>query len=90
MPNIKKVAVIGSSGAIGNSICKKLINDDSVEEVYKFSRVIKNEDTDKIKNIEIDSFRKSEKRIKKNEKNDEEAVKEILDIFPGSKIDNQE
>ena len=50
----KKVAVVGSSGAIGNSICKKLINDDSVEEVYKFSRVIKNEDTDKIKNIEID------------------------------------
>ena len=50
----KKVAVIGSSGAIGNSICKKLINDDSVEEVYKFSRVIKSEDTDKIKNIEID------------------------------------
>ena len=53
----KKVAVIGSSGAIGNSICKKLINDDSVEEVYKFSRVIKNEDTDKIKNIiEINDF----------------------------------
>ena len=50
----KKVAVIGSSGAIGNSICKKLINDDAVEEVYKFSRVIKNEDTDKIKNIDID------------------------------------
>lgn len=50
----KKVAVIGSSGAIGNSICEKLINDDSVEEVYKLSRVIKNEDTDKVKNIEID------------------------------------
>ena len=49
----KKVAVIGSSGAIGNSICENLIDDDSVEEVYKFSRVIKSEDTDKIKNIEI-------------------------------------
>ena len=50
----KKVAVIGSSGAIGNSICKKLINDELVEEVYKFSRVINNEDSDKVKNIEID------------------------------------
>ena len=50
----KKVAVIGSSGAIGNSICENLIDDDSVEEVYKFSRVIKGDDTDKIKNFEID------------------------------------
>ena len=50
----KKVAVIGSNGAIGNSICQNLIDDDSVEEVYKFSRVIKSEDTEKIKNIEID------------------------------------
>ena len=50
----KRVAVIGSNGAIGNSICQNLIDDDSVEEVYKFSRVIKSEDTDKIKNIEID------------------------------------
>ena len=52
----KKVAVIGSSGAIGNSICKKLINDDSVEEVYKLSRVIKNEDTDKIKKIILTKY----------------------------------
>lgn len=50
----RKVAVIGSNGAIGNSICENLIDDDSVEEVYKFSRVIKNEDSYKIKNIEID------------------------------------
>ena len=50
----KRVAVIGSNGAIGNSICQNLIDDDSVEEVYKFSRVIKSEDTEKIKNIEID------------------------------------
>ena len=52
----KRVAVIGSNGAIGNSICENLIDDDSVEEVYKFSRVIKSEDTDKIKNIEIGEF----------------------------------
>ena len=46
------------------------------------------------KNEEIKAFegvisRKTEDHTKQNEKNDEEAVKEILDIFPGSKIDSQ-
>ena len=32
----KIVAVIGSSGAIGNAISNRLLEDDSVETIYKF------------------------------------------------------
>ncbi len=45
---------------------------------------------EEIKTVEDDSVRRSESSTEQNEKNDEEAVKEILDIFPGSKIDSQE
>ena len=50
----KTVAIIGSSGAIGNSISEKLIKDDSVKLIYKFSRTSGSDDTDKVKNIQID------------------------------------
>ena len=50
----KTVAVIGSNGAIGNSISEILIKDDSVQVVYKFSRILNNENSDKVKNIQID------------------------------------
>ncbi len=54
-----------------------------------------NESSFKLKNNQVENFEhnslsKSENHTKKNEKKDEEAIKEILDIFPGSKIDNQE
>ena len=67
----KKVAVIGSSGAIGNSICENLIDDESVEELYKFSRIIKNKDTDKIKNVEINI-------------EDEESIKNCVEKLPSN------
>ena len=50
----KIVAIIGSNGAIGNSISENLINDESVKFVYRFSRSLENEDTDKVKYIQID------------------------------------
>tara|TARA_B100000965_G_scaffold374676_1_gene366158 strand:- start:29 stop:751 length:723 start_codon:yes stop_codon:yes gene_type:complete len=50
----KTVAIIGSSGAIGNSISENLIKDDSVKLIYKFSRTSGSDDTDKVKNIQID------------------------------------
>ena len=36
----KNVAVIGASGAIGNAVSKILLDDESVESVYTFSRSI--------------------------------------------------
>ena len=51
---MKNVAIIGSSGAIGNSISKILSRDVSVEMVYNFSRSGVKEDTKKEKNIFID------------------------------------
>jgi saccharopine dehydrogenase-like NADP-dependent oxidoreductase len=50
----KIVAVIGSNGAIGNSISENLLKDDLVDCIYKFSRKINDKDTDKVKNIVID------------------------------------
>ena len=44
---MKNVAIIGSSGAIGNSISKILSRDVSVETVYNFSRSGVKEDTKK-------------------------------------------
>ena len=51
---IKNVAVIGSSGAIGNSISKLLKSEISVESVYNFSRSDISESSEKEKNIYID------------------------------------
>lgn len=51
---IKNVAIIGSSGAIGNSISKLLKSEISVESVYNFSRTAISESSEKEKNIYID------------------------------------
>ena len=49
-----------------------------------------NSKNDQIETFVDDNLKEYENHVKQNEKNDEEAVKEILDIFPGSKIDSQE
>ena len=51
---IKNLAVIGSSGAIGNSISKLLKSEISVESVYNFSRSAISKSSEKEKNIYID------------------------------------
>ena len=50
----KNVAVIGSSGAIGNAISKILLDDASIESVFNFSRSTSNNSSEKSKNIYID------------------------------------
>ena len=64
----KTIAIIGSSGAIGNSICEVLLNQYPIKKLYKFSRKIQSKDTDKIKNIVIDI-------------EDENSIKESLKIL---------
>ena len=71
----KTIAIIGSSGAIGNSICEVLVNEYPIKKLYKFSRKIQSKDTDKIKNIMIDiedenSIKESVKHIPKDVKFD--------------------
>ena len=71
----KTIAIIGSSGAIGNSICEVLLNEYPIKKLYKFSRKIQSKDTDKIKNILIDiedenSIKESVKHIPKDVKFD--------------------
>ena len=34
----KTVAIVGSSGAIGSAFCKRLLEDHSIEKIYKFAR----------------------------------------------------
>ena len=50
----KNVAVIGSSGAIGNAVSKILLDDASIESVYNFSRSTSDNSSEKSKNIYID------------------------------------
>ena len=66
----KTIAIIGSSGAIGNSICEVLLNEYPIKKLYKFSRKIQTKDTDKIKNIVIDI-------------EDENSIKESVKHIPG-------
>ena len=66
----KTIAIIGSSGAIGNSICEVLLNEYPIKKLYKFSRKIQTKDTDKIKNIVIDI-------------EDETSIKESVKHIPG-------
>jgi len=66
----KTIAIIGSSGAIGNSICEVLLNKYPIKKLYKFSRKIQTKDTDKIKNIVIDI-------------EDENSIKESVKHIPG-------
>ena len=64
----KNVAVIGSSGAIGNAVSKILLDDESVDSVYNFSRSISPNISDKENRIYIDI--ESEESIKDAVKND--------------------
>ena len=50
----KTVAIIGSSGAIGNAVAEILLDDDGVEAIYRFSRNDSNENSDRVKNLYID------------------------------------
>ena len=65
----KIVAVIGSNGAIGNSISENLLKDDMVDCIYKFSRKINAKDTDKVKNFVVDI-------------EDEDSIKEAVQSLP--------
>ena len=64
----KNVAVIGASGAIGNAVSKILLDDESVESVYTFSRSISPNTSDKDNRIYIDI---------ENEESIKDAVKKI-------------
>ena len=50
----KNIAVIGSSGAIGSAISKILLDDDSVNFIYNFSRSTRTNVSEKENNIYID------------------------------------
>ena len=69
----KIVAVIGSSGAIGDAISKRLLDDDSIETIFKFSRSQRAEDNQKEKNFFIDI--EDENSIKKSTENIPDDVK---------------
>jgi N-acetyl-gamma-glutamylphosphate reductase len=60
----KIVAVIGSSGAIGNALSNRLLEDDSVETIYKFSRSQKSKT---IKKKKISSLILKMKTLLKNQ-----------------------
>ena len=67
---MKKIAaVIGSNGAIGNSISENLLKEDMVDCIYKFSRKINDKDTDKVKNFVVDI-------------EDEDSIKEAVQSLP--------
>ena len=65
----KNVAVIGSSGAIGNAVSKILLDDETVQSVYNFSRSISTNTSDKENRIYIDI-------------ENEESIKDAVDKIP--------
>ena len=65
----KTVAIIGSSGAIGNAVSDNLINDESIGIIYKFSRSMSVKENKRVKNIFLDI-------------EDEESIKSSLDHVP--------
>ena len=92
----KKVAIIGSSGAIGNAVAEILLDDDEIETIYKFSRNDPKENSDRVKNLFLDI--EDEESIKNCIKNLPENIKFDLifvatgilhnnnDIFPEKSI----
>ena len=76
-----------------DSIIRNILNSNSDDSIYvqknENNQRFLNQENEEIKIFENDSLRKSENHTQQKEKKDEEAVKEILDIFPGSKIDSQ-
>ena len=65
----KNVAVIGSSGAIGNAVSKILLDDESVQSVYNFSRSTSPNTSDKENKIYIDI-------------ENEESIKDAVEKIP--------
>ena len=65
----KTVAVIGSSGAIGSAFCKSLLEDHSIEKIYKFARNNIDKDFDNEINISIDI-------------EDEDSIKKAIEEVP--------
>ena len=85
----KNVAVIGSSGAIGNAISKILQNNESVETVYNFSRSTSIESSKKEKNFFIDI--ENEDSIKRSVKNIPENIKfDLVFVATGILHDNED
>ena len=92
----KTVAIIGSSGAIGNAVSNNLLNDDSIEIIYKFSRSKLIDENQKVKNIFLDiedeeSIKSSVEQVPSNTKFDLIFVATGLlhndkDIFPEKSI----
>ena len=65
----KTVAVIGSSGAIGSAFCESLLEDHSIEKIYKFARNNLDKDSDNEINISIDI-------------EDEDSIKKAIEEIP--------
>ncbi len=85
----KNVAVIGSSGAIGNAISKILQNNELVETVYNFSRSTGIESSKKEKNFFIDI--ENEDSIKRSVKNIPENIKfDLVFVATGILHDNDD
>tara|TARA_B100000989_G_scaffold70233_1_gene49118 strand:- start:602 stop:1324 length:723 start_codon:yes stop_codon:yes gene_type:complete len=85
----KNVAVIGSSGAIGNAISKILQNNELVETVYNFSRSTGIESSKKEKNFFIDI--ENEDSIKRSVKNIPENIKfDLVFVATGILHDNED
>ena len=85
----KNVAVIGSSGAIGNAISKILQNNELVETVYNFSRSTSIESSKKEKNFFIDI--ENEDSIKRSVKNIPENIKfDLVFVATGILHDNED
>ena len=92
----KTVAIIGSSGAIGNAVAEILLDDDGVEAIYRFSRNDSNENSDRVKNLFLDiedeeSIKDCIKNLSKNIKFDLVFVATGIlhndnDIFPEKSI----
>ena len=85
----KNVAVIGSSGAIGNAISKILQNNESIETVYNFSRSTSIKSSKKVKNFFIDI--ENEDSIKRSVKNIPENIKfDLVFVATGILHDNED
>ena len=85
----KNVAVIGSSGAIGNAISKILQNNESIETVYNFSRSTSIKSSKKEKNFFIDI--ENEDSIKRSVKNIPENIKfDLVFVATGILHDNED
>ena len=50
----KNIAIIGSSGAIGNAFVEHYIKDSSVENIFTFSRNATDHVSEKVSSFEID------------------------------------